>query len=215
MDPGGNPQIRFVVIGGVVALAAGAAIAWSLVAGHQGERQPPPPASKAGLIIDESRQPRLNPAKSLRCFVSGQFVGEFTIAECARRNGVATDQLDVGVDRTGALAASQVASAEVTPLPPAAEKAPSAATVQAAAGPPAACWRYGDGGWRRLSDMGLSACVQTLFAGRCEKPGGALYGRWAQQTLRLVPGKVEVSTDNRNFRTLAEQSTACVVGAVG
>ena len=212
MNPKGGQQTRFVVIGGVVALAAGAAIAWTLVASHRGETAPPPPASKAGLIIEESagQPPKLNPAKPLRCFVSGQFVGEFTIADCARRNGVATDRLDVGVDSTGALAASQQPGPEITPLPPAAS-APAAEPV----GPSAPCWRYGDGGWRRLSDATLPACVQTLFAGRCEKPGGALYGRWAQQTLRLVPGRVETSSDNRSFKTLSEQSPACVIGPVG
>ena len=32
---------------------------------------------------------------SLRCFVGGQFVGMTTLDDCARRNGVATDALDV------------------------------------------------------------------------------------------------------------------------
>jgi hypothetical protein len=62
--------------------------------------------------------------------------------------------------------------------------------------------------------MALGACVQSLFAGHCEKAGDALYGRWSQQTLRLVPGKVEISSDNRAFRTLADQSAACVIGPV-
>jgi hypothetical protein len=34
-----------------------------------------------------------------------------------------------------------------------------------------------------------------------------------QQTLRLVPGKVEVSGDNRSFRTLAEQSSSCAISS--
>jgi len=68
-----------------------------------------------------------------------------------------------------------------------------------------ACWRY-DGQWRRLpGDMPLGACVQILFAGRCERAGEAAYGRWAQQTLRLAPGRVEISADNHNFRLLTEQ----------
>ena len=63
--------------------------------------------------------------------------------------------------------------------------------------------------------MDMNACVQTLFAGRCEKAGGASYGRFGQQTLRLVTGKVEVSDDNRSFRTLAPQSPDCSLPPVG
>jgi hypothetical protein len=59
--------------------------------------------------------------------------------------------------------------------------------------------------------MSLSACAQTLFAGRCEKPGEAAYGRWAQQTIRLVQGKVETSADNRSFHTLVEQGPNCTL----
>jgi hypothetical protein len=57
--------------------------------------------------------------------------------------------------------------------------------------------------------------VQTLFAGRCERSGGAAYGRWMQQTLRLVSGRVEVSGDNRSFRPLAEQASNCSIAPVG
>jgi hypothetical protein len=64
------------------------------------------------------RRRKLDPARPLRCFVSGQFVGEITLAECARKNGVATGALDVGVDETGALAAADEAGALLTPLPP-------------------------------------------------------------------------------------------------
>ena len=53
--------------------------------------------------------------------------------------------------------------------------------------------------------MTLDACVQALFAGRCERPGGADYGRWNGDTLRLVTGRVERSSDNRTFRTLVTQ----------
>ena len=85
----------------------------------------------------------------------------------------------------------------------------------AAAGPTGACWRY-EAGWRRLpADMTLPACVQTLFAGRCEKPGEAAYGRWAQQTVRLVPGRVEVSADNRSFRTLGDPPPGCTPSTQG
>jgi hypothetical protein len=60
-----------------------------------------------------------------------------------------------------------------------------------------------------MSEMTLNACVQALFAGHCERTGGATYGRWGDQTLRLVPGRVEQSPDDRNFRTLVEQGTNC------
>ena len=59
------------------------------------------------------------------------------------------------------------------------------------------------------------SCVQTLFAGRCEPAGSATYGRWMQQTLRLVPGRVEVSADNRRFRTLADQGAGCAISPIG
>jgi len=36
-----------------------------------------------------------------------------------------------------------------------------------------------------------------------------------QQTLRLVPGKVEVSGDNRSFRPLAEQASNCSIQSIG
>jgi hypothetical protein len=79
------------------------------------------------------------------------------------------------------------------------------------------CWRYADSRWLKLpGQTSLNGCVQTLFAGRCEQPGGASYGRWAQQTLRLVPGRVELSPDNRSFHTLSEQGPGCSIpGAPG
>ncbi|WP_308238179.1 hypothetical protein [Phenylobacterium sp. J367] len=152
--------------------------------------------------------------------MAGQFVGEFTLAECARRNGVATDALDVGVDETGALAAAEQAGTMLTPLPPdetaetpveRAEGAAPEAVAIPADEPLAACWRYAQGRWRKMPDMARMACAQTLFAGRCETTGSATYGRWGQQTLRLVPGRVEVSDDNRSFRTLVEQQPGCVI----
>ena len=81
--------------------------------------------------------------------------------------------------------------------------------------PQSACWRHTGSEWRRLpGEMTQSSCVQALFAGRCEGPGEAAYGRWGAQTLRLVPGRVEVSGDNRNFRTLVEQGANCSVSGV-
>ena len=203
--------------GAAVALLAGLAFAWTLMSGHRGEVGPPPPASQAGLVIDSADLPdaRMDPAKPLRCFVAGQPVGELTLAECAKRNGVATDALDVGLDRSGALAADTPGAA-LTPLPaPATQGAePPIRDVPAAAAQlpqvvgtgPGACWRYADGQWRRLApDMSLGVCAQTLFGSRCVRVGEAAYGRWGQQTLRLVPGRVEISADNHNFRQLFDQ----------
>ena len=203
--------------GAAVALLAGLAIAWALVSSHRGEVAPPPPASQAGLVIDSADLPdaHMDPAKPLRCFVAGQPVGELTLAECAKRNGVSTDALDVGLDQSGALAAANPAAAALTPLPPAAES-PDAPQVDVppAAAPlpqvistgPGACWRYADSQWRKLTpDMSLGVCAQTLFGSRCERAGEAAYGRWGQQTLRLVTGRVEISADNHSFRTLFDQ----------
>jgi hypothetical protein len=217
-----------VLLGGLGALVAGGAIAWVLVAGDRGSA-PPPPASEGGLVIDSSatEDGRIDPGKPLRCFVQGQFVGELSLTDCARRNGVATDALDVGLDETGALAAAQEAGAQIIPLPPVEEGAPS--TEEDSSLPPAeseeeapdaasvgTCWRHGGGRWRRVAEANdLNACVQTLFAGRCERPGGAAYGRFGTQTLRLVAGKVEISDDNRSFRTLAPQAPDCSLPPVG
>jgi hypothetical protein len=208
------------LIGGALALAAGVLLAGSLVLKNRGETPPPAPASQGGLVIETtgSQDGKLDTAKPLRCFVDGKFVGEMTLGDCAKRNGVATGGLDVGVDATGKLAAGPQPGVNLIPAPVAAPAAaPTAAGVAASPSAPAGtCWRHADGGWRKLpSDMTLNACVQALFAGRCEKPGGATYGRWMQQTLRLVPGKLEVSADNRSFRTLTEQGAGCAIPPIG
>jgi len=229
-DPDLEPKPRrrspLLAVGGLVALAAGLGIAWVLVSGDQDAG--PPPASAGGLIIDSSSTDngRIEAGRPLRCFVQGQFVGELSLTDCARRNGVATDALDVGLDETGALAAADQAGQTLTPLPPtetdavpaddaasAPDGADPAQTITVPSG--AACWRHGGGRWRRLGEMAIDACVQTLFAGRCEKVGGASYGRYGQQTLRLVSGKIEVSDDNRSFRTLAAQAPDCTIPPVG
>jgi hypothetical protein len=207
-----------VLAGAAVALLAGLTIALALTTNHRGETPPPPPASRAGLVIDSTgpSDTRMDPTKPLRCFVAGQFVGDLTLAACAKRNGVATDALDVGLDQTGALAAADQTNALITPLPPGestSEEPPAAEAAQTPSalsqvvnGPPAACWRYAEGQWRKLpTDLGLGVCAQTLFAGRCEHSGEAAYGRWGQQTLRLVPGRVEISGDNHSFRPLMDQ----------
>lgn len=217
-----------VLLGGALALLAGLVIATMLVGKGRNEKAPPPPASQGGLVVETGAPDdgRMDPAKPLRCYVAGQYVGEITLSECAKRNGVATGALDVGVDQAGNLAAADQVGAMLIPLPPKAEAVapvqsqPSAPAptpaVTPATGPAGSCWRYADGGWRKLpNDLTLNGCVQALFAGRCERPGGATYGRWMQQTLRLVPGKVEVSGDNRSFRPLAEQASNCSIQSIG
>jgi hypothetical protein len=215
-------RIVFALAGAAVALLAGLAIAGAMLAAQSREPKEAPPASSAGLVIDSSgpEDARMDPAKPLRCFVAGQFVGEITLADCAKRNGVATDALDVGLDQTGALAATDQAGAVLTPLPPVESEAPQdegggeAAPLPVNA-PVGACLRYDQGRWGRLpNDVSLNTCVQALFAGHCERPGGATYGRWMQQTLRLVPGRVEISADNHSFRTLADQGAGCAITPV-
>lgn len=217
-----QPRLRFALFGALAALAAGGLIAFALTHGHRGEPSPPPPASQGGLVIDASGAGvgRIDAAKPLRCFVDGKLVGDLSLKDCAQRNGVATDALDVGLDATGKLAAGQPGAATVTPLPPTtpAVAPPAAAAVQSTpvAGPVGECWRYADSHWRKLpSDTTLNGCSQALFAGRCESAGGASYGRWGQQTLRLVPGKIEISGDNHSFRTLVEQGPGCSIPGGG
>ena len=85
-----------IVAGGAVALAAGLGIAFMIMSHDKGSTRPPP-ASQGGLVVETQRLPdeKLDVNRPLRCFVSGQVVGELTLAECAKRNGVATGSLDV------------------------------------------------------------------------------------------------------------------------
>ena len=208
--------------GAAVALMLGVIIAISIMSGDKGS-DAAPPASTGGLVVQTGRDDdtKLDASRPIRCFVAGQFVGEVTLADCARRNGVATGALDVGVDETGALAASDVAGTILAPLPPKVEPQAPAPTVvadapaQAPAASGSSCLRYAGGSWSAAGSMDLNACVQTLFAGQCEKRGGATYGRWGDQTLRLVKDRVEISSDNRRFRTLVEQGPNCSIPPVG
>ncbi len=209
--------------GGVLVVIVAALAAMIFQARDQGPKAPPP-ASTGGLIV-QTGQPddgKLDPKKSLRCFVNGQFEGVETLADCAHKNGVATEALDVGTDPTGALAAANGQGASLTPLPPpssaavpdesAAEAAPMAAPAPPNA-PVADCLRYAGSSWRKVgAAMPLSACVQALFSGHCEPTGGVSYGRWGANALRLAPHKIEMSDDNRSFRTLVEQNDdGCVI----
>lgn len=220
---------RRVVIaaGAVVALAGGLSVAVVIAMG-QNTAEGPPPASVGGLMVQPGRveaQP-LDPARPLRCFVGGRLVGEMPVIDCARKNGVATGALDVGVDQSGALTASAAPPAPPPPPPPPTDQdkitAPSplisadepqpASDVETPGRP---CWEYAGGGWRRDPDGSLNACVQQLFAGQCVGPGGAAYGRWGDRTLRLVLGRVEIAGDGGQFRILTRQVGGCAIAPVG
>jgi hypothetical protein len=206
--------------GGALALLLGVGIAAFIMHRDPGSSSPPP-ASRGGLVVEEGREPlSLDPARPLRCFVAGQLAGTMSLSDCAKKNGVATNALDLGVDATGALAAASdtgpvvqtltVAQAQALPAEAPPGSPPAAAPTASGAGAPTApCWRR-DNDWRRLpTDITLNACVQALFAGRCEKAGGVTYGRWGEETLRLVPRRVEISSDNRTFRPLVDQAANC------
>ena len=219
---------RVILAGGAgLALAAGLAIAAVMVWRHD-DGAGAPPASQGGLQVQSGRDDdiKLDPKRPLRCFVNGKLVGEMPVSACAKLNGVAAGALDVGLDPSGALAASNGASADITPLPPGPQPVTSleppgtsTALPQTAPAPGAvqgACWRYVAGDWQRMtSDMTLGTCVQSLYAGQCWRPGGAAYGRWSDRTLRLAPGRVEISSDNRNFRALIEQGPGCSIPGAG
>ncbi len=211
---------RVLLVGGAaLALAAGLGVALVLMHGAKPPAEAPP-ASHGGLVVETGRadDTKLDAARPLRCFVSGQFVGETTLAECAKKNGVATGALDVGVDETGALAAADQAGLVLTPLPPPADAvtvaAPAAPTTTPTvdSAPLAVCWRYAGGEWRKQpGEITRNACAQQLYDGKCERPGGATYGRWGDETLRLVPGRVESSSDNRSFHAIIEQGPSCSI----
>ncbi len=167
--------------GGALALIAGLGIALTVMHGAKSPTDDPP-ASRAGLVVETGRadDTKLDPARPLRCFVGGQFVGETTLAECAKKNGVATGALDVGVDETGALAAADQAGTVLTPLPPPAEAltvaAPAAIqtapTPSISSTPLAVCWRYAGGEWRKLpGEITVNACAQRML-GRQVREGG-------------------------------------------
>ena len=219
-----GPPVRLLVAGAgaLVAVALGVAVAMGLFRSDPGD-DTPPPAAEGGLEVELSNVDvaQIDPARPLRCFVDGTFVGELTLAQCAQRNGVAAQALDVGTDATGALAAVVAATPVTTeplgaavvdqaPPPTVALTPPPPPSSVAPAGP---CMRHAGGEWRALGDeLPLDTCVQLLFAGRCEQPGGAQYGRWNGQALRLVPGRVEIAPDGVTFRTLARQDPqSCMI----
>ncbi|ADL01940.1 hypothetical protein MMB232_02540 [Brevundimonas subvibrioides] len=223
-----NDNRVILAIGAAVAILAAIVLAL-MFGGKRDQTEAPPVDRPAGLQVDLADAPSLEPTRELRCFVDGQFVGMATLADCAQRNGLATDGLDVGLDASGNLSAAPTASFAPPPeLPtspvadlnddfgnpgaPLPEKPGSQPQrepqVQRASGAP--CLRYTGSEWRQIStDMSLGQCVQALYAGTCVRPGDAQYGQHGGLTLRLVPRRVEQSTDNSRFRILADQDRNC------
>lgn len=187
------------------------------LAGRRKTAAPAGPRASLQVQMGETGSAKLDPKAPLRCFVNGRFVGTATLADCARRNGVDPGRMDVGVDASGQVAAAGEGQAELAALPeePAAAVQP-AEPVQPPAQPGAArgaCLRYAGGEWREAGvGLTLRACARTLFEGRCVRPGEALYGRYGERTLRLVPGRVESSGDDRSFSpVMGQDPDACAL----
>jgi hypothetical protein len=215
----------FIGGGGVVVLILAITLGLFLSAKYKtGEKMN---AQASGLTVNVADQEVMDVKKPLRCFVNGSFVGQLTLGECAKKNGVAAQQLDVGLDDSGEVVAAPTASLAPPPVMPileqvekAVEKTPEPVTQATQTGPEATpnlgpvapCLRYSGNQWNRLADaLTLNQCVSLLYQGRCEKPGAAAYGRWDGKTLRLVPRKVEISDDNANFRLLVRQGSGCSI----
>lgn len=214
-----NPRLLILIAGAVLVVVV-AALAALMFKARDKEPDTPPPASTGGLVVQtgQADSGKLDSQKSLRCFVHGQFDGVETLAECARKNGVATESLDVGMDKTGALAAVNGGGSSLAPLPPGAAQAaaPPDAAVAAAApqvrAPVADCQRFASGVWRKIGTaMPLTACVQALFSGVCLPPGETESGQWGGNALRLTERRVEMSDDGVSFRALVDQSDGCAI----
>jgi hypothetical protein len=124
------------IVGGAVLATLIAVSAAILFKARDNAPSTPPEASASGLVVQTNRADEAKPdsKRSLRCFVAGQFEGVETLADCARKNGVATEALDVGVDQTGALAAANgQTGAALTPLAPLASGEPPAESAPEAA----------------------------------------------------------------------------------
>jgi hypothetical protein len=221
-------------VGALTAVVIGVAVALGLTRGDEPSTAPPP-AAEGGLQIEvgENQRASLDPSKPLRCFVKGEFVGVETLTRCAERNGVSAQALDVGLDESGEVAAAtdvtlaplaptdiaELAPPRAAPMPALPDMGPlgpgdsaRGAGSQAAWGP---CMKHSAQGWSVVSQNApLAVCVNLLFDGRCEQPGNAQYGRWGEQTVRLVPGKVEIARDGQTFTTLVEQTGDCMVPGI-
>lgn len=210
------------VLGGGVALGVLLAVA-VVVAGGHARTAPPAGASDGVLQVQAGGEPRTGASTDLRCFVEGRMVGAMPLADCAKRNGVSSQGLDVGLAPSAPApavqpespidvpAASDVVAARPEIVRP---QSPVVPVVSADAGggdDEGRCLRYAGGGWRGApaGESSLKACVHVLYDGRCVRPGDAVYGRYGGLTLRLVPGRVEIANDNRSFRPLVSQTEDC------
>jgi hypothetical protein len=151
--------------------------------------------------------------------------GEMTLADCAKRNGVATGSLDVGIDEAGNLAAADQAGALLTPLPPRPEPvtaavAPPGAVVPAPAAPP----QRARGQLLALRRRRVAQAAERTHAQRLRSdpvrrplrtPGRSDLWPLDVPDPASAPGKVEVSGDNRSFRLLAEQAANCSIAPIG
>ena len=211
-------------IGAAVAIVVGIILAMGVSRGHKDdEKMNDQPTGLTFKVADPA--PSLDTKKPLRCYVNGAYVGDVTLAECAKKNGVAAQQLDVGIDDNGNQVAAPTASLVPVPgAPGSAEAAQPADPAQGAeivpptataAGPTASCLRYSSNSWNKLAEnITLGQCAVLLFDTRCVSPGQAAYGRWGTKTLRLVPRRVEQSDDNTTFRPLVDQGQGCSVPMV-
>ena len=224
---------RMVVFGGMgLALTAGLIIA-AMVASSGPASEGPPPAAEGGLVVQTGRDDdiKLDPKRPLRCFVKGQFVGELPLSECAQRNGVATGALDVGLDTSGALAAAKSGGAALTPLasgtktisgdaaPPPDPDIANASENENAAVPTrktSICWRYVAGQWERVAgEVDLAACARAVFAGRCSGAAAVQFGRWGERGLRSSAGRIELTSEDGDYRPLTSLTPACAVAPFG
>lgn len=229
--PGGR---RGLVLAAIAVLGLGGLATAAILLSRDDGAEDAPPTGQGGLVVQTGRDDdvKLDERRPLKCYVSGQFVGELTVADCAKRNGVPAGALGVGLDRNGALAGASPSSAEITPLPPdlASASAPidelaapppqpsSAATpsggtaskAAVAAAPTAACWLYAEGGWNRVGDdMALQACARALLDSRCDPAGPADLGRWGDHSLRLNGGRVEWMADESGYTPLSVRAVPC------
>ncbi len=207
-------------IGAMVAIGIGVFLAFGLSRGHKEEpKMNDLPTGLTFTVADP--KPTLDSKKPLRCYVNGAYVGDFILSDCAKKNGVAAQKLDVGFDDNGNPTAAQPGSLAPVPVAPAskavtaepdpAQGAEVVPDTHAMAGPTAACLRFSSNTWNRLADnITLGQCAVLLFDTRCVSPGQASYGRWGSKTLRLVPKRVEQSDDNTNFRPFVDQQGCSV-----
>lgn len=176
--------------------------------------------SQGGLNVQIGRDDdiKFDISRPLQCFAGGKDVGDLTLAQCARRNGVSEGAMDVGLDAAAVVTAPEASDGPFAPPPPPNASGPrlpgtpqAAADVQSALSDNAVCWRYAAGGWRTVApSASLEACVRALFAGDCSPPGAPPeFGRWGDHALRRWRGEVEISDDDRNYRGLAEQASDC------